>query len=82
LETAEHLLAGVGKKKGEDMNTMKFSARKYCSEERGATSIEYALLGAGIAVAIIAAVTAMGETLFQIYDDVSVQLIAAQESGE
>ena len=64
------------------MRKPKFSVRKYWSEEDGATSIEYALLAAGIAVAIIATVVTMGDTLFEIYNDVSVKLIAAQGLGE
>jgi pilus assembly protein Flp/PilA len=60
------------------MNNVKLPALKYWSEEDGATSIEYALLAAGIAVAIIAAVATMGGTLFELYDDVGVKLIAAQ----
>jgi len=67
------------------MRQPKLSVRKYWkywSEEDGATSIEYALLAAGIAVAIIATVVTMGDTLFEIYNDVSVKLIAAQGLGE
>jgi len=64
------------------MRKPKFSVWKYWSEEDGATSIEYALLAAGIAVAIIATVVTMGDTLFDIYDDVSVELISAQDLGE
>ena len=37
--------------------------RAWCRDERGATAIEYALIAGGIALAIIAAVNALGVTL-------------------
>lgn len=60
------------------MKKPKFSVRKYWTEENGAASIEYALLVAGIAIAIIATVAVMGETLFDVYSDVSAKLIEAR----
>jgi pilus assembly protein Flp/PilA len=35
----------------------------FCSDESGATAIEYGLIAAGIALAIIAAVNGLGSTL-------------------
>jgi pilus assembly protein Flp/PilA len=37
--------------------------RKFLSDESGATAIEYGLIAAGIALAIIAAVNGLGTTL-------------------
>ncbi len=60
------------------MTKTKFSVWKYWSDENGAASIEYALLVAGIAIAIIATVATMGETLFEVYSDVGAKLIEAR----
>ncbi len=43
--------------------TMHALKRKFISDEEGATAIEYGLIAAGIAVAIIAAVFAIGDEL-------------------
>jgi Flp pilus assembly pilin Flp len=56
----------------------KFSVRNYWRDENGAASIEYALLVAGIAIAIIATVSMMGQTLFEVYSDVGAKLIEAR----
>jgi pilus assembly protein Flp/PilA len=37
--------------------------RKFFVDETGATSIEYAMIAAGISIAIITAVTSLGSTL-------------------
>jgi pilus assembly protein Flp/PilA len=37
--------------------------RKFCADERGATAIEYGLIAAGIALAIIATVNGLGSKL-------------------
>jgi pilus assembly protein Flp/PilA len=42
----------------------------FIRDEKAATSIEYALLAAGIAVAIVAAVNGLGTTLGVKYDTV------------
>ena len=42
---------------------MKRSILKFLSDEKGATAIEYGLIAAGIALAIIAAVNGLGTTL-------------------
>jgi pilus assembly protein Flp/PilA len=39
---------------------------KFLIEEDGTTSIEYALLAAGIAVAVVAAVNALGNTVLAV----------------
>jgi pilus assembly protein Flp/PilA len=40
-------------------------------EEQGATAIEYALIAAGIAVAIVAAVNALGVSVLGMYQSVA-----------
>lgn len=42
---------------------MKRSILKFLSDQSGATAIEYGLIAAGIALAIIAAVNGLGSTL-------------------
>jgi pilus assembly protein Flp/PilA len=39
------------------------TCRRFCRDERGATAIEYGLLAAGIAVAIVATVLLIGPRL-------------------
>jgi len=50
------------------------SLRDFLGNERGATAIEYALIAAGIAGAIIAVVSAMGTSLNGMYTSVSTSL--------
>ncbi len=45
--------------------------RNFVSNESGATAIEYGLIAAGIAVAIIAAVGLLGDSLSSMFTDVS-----------
>ena len=42
----------------------------FWSDTRGATSIEYAMIAAGIAVAIVAAVQALGTTVTSLFTSV------------
>ncbi len=51
--------------------------RKFASDEEGATAIEYGLIAAGIAVAIIAAVFAIGDELNNFFVAVQTQLSSA-----
>ena len=51
--------------------------RNFISDESGATAIEYGLIAAGIAVAIIAAVFALGDELKGFFEDIQTQLGAA-----
>jgi pilus assembly protein Flp/PilA len=44
---------------------------RFLSDEAGATAIEYGLIAAGISVAIIAAVTALGSNLNTTFSSVS-----------
>ncbi len=44
--------------------------RRLMCDERGATAIEYAMIAAGIAVAIVATVTAMGASVQGMYETV------------
>ncbi len=47
---------------------------KFCKDEQGATAIEYGLIAAGIAVAIIATVQALGTNLNTTFQSVSTAL--------
>jgi pilus assembly protein Flp/PilA len=51
------------------------TARRLLADETGATAIEYALLAAFIAVAIIASVIRLGGTLDGIYGGVNSELV-------
>jgi pilus assembly protein Flp/PilA len=46
----------------------------FLTDEQGASAIEYGLLAAGIAVAIIAVVAALGSNLDTTFSDVSVAI--------
>ena len=48
--------------------------RSFLSDESGATAIEYGLIAAGIAVAIIAAVGLLGESLATMFEEVGDEL--------
>ena len=50
---------------------------QFMSDESGATAIEYGLIAAGIAVAIIVAVNAVGTDLNSLFGRVSAKLNAA-----
>jgi pilus assembly protein Flp/PilA len=45
--------------------------RRFLRDERGATAIEYAMIAAGIAVAIVAAVNSLGVSVKGMYDTIS-----------
>lgn len=47
------------------------TVRRFLSDERGATAIEYAMIAAGIAVAIVAAVNSLGVSVKGMYDTIS-----------
>jgi pilus assembly protein Flp/PilA len=46
-------------------------ARRFLHDERATTAIEYAMIAAGIAVAIVAAVNALGVSVKGMYESVS-----------
>ncbi len=48
--------------------------RKFVADESGATAIEYGLIAAGIAVAIIAAVGLLGDSLSGLFGEVDTAL--------
>jgi pilus assembly protein Flp/PilA len=50
---------------------------KFAKDESGATAIEYGLIAAGISVAIIAVVNAVGTQLINTFSNVSTQLSKA-----
>ena len=51
------------------------TARRLLTDDTGATAIEYALLAASLAVAIIAAVASMGERVNAMYGGVNTELV-------
>lgn len=53
---------------------MKSLVTRFLKDESGATAIEYGLIAAGIAVAIIAAVNSLGTTLNGVFADVNTKL--------
>ena len=48
--------------------------KKFIRDESGATAIEYGLIAAGIAVAIITVVQGLGDKLQSIFTDVTTKL--------
>ena len=48
--------------------------RCFLKEDSGATAIEYGLIAAGIAVAIIAAVGLLGDSLSNMFNDIGDQM--------
>lgn len=50
------------------------AAKRFVRDEEGVTAIEYGLIAALIAVAIITAVTAVGSRLDAVFDYISTQL--------
>jgi pilus assembly protein Flp/PilA len=47
---------------------------KFCSDESGATVVEYGLIAAGISLAIIAAVTLLGGSLSNNFTSIDISL--------
>jgi pilus assembly protein Flp/PilA len=47
---------------------------KFWADETGATAIEYGLIAAGIALAIIAAVNGLGSTLNTVFSSINTSL--------
>ena len=56
---------------------MKSCLRKFLADQSGATAIEYGLIAAGISVAIIAVVNALGSQLNSTFSTVSSDLASA-----
>jgi pilus assembly protein Flp/PilA len=52
-------------------------AKRFAEDESGATAIEYGLIAAGIAVAIIHVVTALGSQLKATFSNITSQLALA-----
>ena len=55
---------------------------KFVKDESGATAIEYGLIAALIAVAMIAGATAIGDQLNQKFDDVAGELKGATDDND
>ena len=56
------------------MHTRLTDLKEFYRDKSGATAIEYGLIAAGIAVAIIAAVFALGDDIKGFFEDVSSKL--------
>lgn len=59
------------------LHTLGFAARDRLRDEKGATAVEYGLMVALIAVAIIAAVGFVGDELVTLFDSVTDGLVNA-----
>ena len=53
------------------MDREKPTIGRFLRDERAATSIEYAMIAAGVAVAIIAAVNSLGDSVKAMYETIS-----------
>ncbi len=53
---------------------MKNLVSRFIKQESGATAIEYGLIAAGIAIAIISAVNGVGTSISSVFDTVSSSL--------
>jgi pilus assembly protein Flp/PilA len=53
---------------------LKYSLLKFISDESGATAIEYGLIAAGIALAIIAVVNGLGSNLNTMFGSINTSL--------
>lgn len=53
---------------------MKTLIQRFARDESGATAIEYGLIAAGIAVAILAALTTLSSSLSGIFTDIATEL--------
>jgi pilus assembly protein Flp/PilA len=51
--------------------TMSIMRERLAADERGATAIEYAMIAAGIGVAIAAAVTSLGSAVSNLYTSIA-----------
>ena len=56
-------------------------ATRFLKDESGATAIEYGLIAAGISVAIIVTVNAIGSQLNNVFGYVKTQLATSPQSG-
>lgn len=59
------------------MNKVTTIAKNFLQEEDGVTAIEYGLIAALIAVVIIASVTAVGQNLVRVFQNIAASLSAA-----
>ncbi len=50
------------------------TARYFMRDDRGATSIEYAMIASGVAVVIAATITSLGSTVKTLFTNVSTSL--------
>jgi pilus assembly protein Flp/PilA len=60
---------------------MRTSFARFVKDESGATAIEYALIAAGIGVAILTAVNALGTSISGLFDSIGDKLDASKPSS-
>ena len=60
---------------------MKYLVSRFVNDESGATAIEYGLIAALVAVAIIGALSALGGNLTETFNDVARELSQAEPDG-
>jgi pilus assembly protein Flp/PilA len=53
---------------------MRTSIARFVKDESGATAIEYGLIAAGIAVAVITAMSTLSDALTSLFDDIAGRL--------
>ena len=59
------------------MNKLAVALQRFTQEEDGVTAIEYGLIAALIAIVIIASVTAVGQNLVAVFQNIADTLAAA-----
>jgi pilus assembly protein Flp/PilA len=57
---------------------MRTSFQRFVKDESGATAIEYALIAAGVGVAILTAVNALGTSISGLFNAIGTKLNAAK----
>lgn len=57
---------------------MRFHVKQFLADDRGATAIEYGLIAALIAVAIISAVVVLGDSVLALFDNGTAEVLARQ----
>jgi pilus assembly protein Flp/PilA len=68
------MLSGAGNDRWSRRWILRVMFQKFLSDQSGATAIEYGLIAAGIALAIITAVNGLGSTLNTNYTSINTSL--------
>jgi len=70
----QHSCTGQGLREQKDVHHMNRFLSRFWADESGATAIEYALIAAGISLAIIAVVNGLGTTLNEKFTSINTSL--------